>query len=117
MAMTSQTISSGMICIDKTIGYEDAIIVNSGGTAINTTVNLGLLKISSGGLASNANAFFGGWINVLAGGTAYRIVENGGNVIVEDGAVVCGDHSAARGLANDDAALDGLNRVREYLAV
>ena len=88
MAMTSQTISSGMICIDKTIGYEDAIIVNSGGTAINTTVNLGLLKISSGGLASNANAFFGGWINVLAGGTAYRIVENGGNVIVEDGAVV-----------------------------
>jgi len=89
MEKISQTISSGMICNDKTIeGPEDFIFVSSGGTAINTTVYLGALFISSDGLASGINAFFGGRIKVQAGGTAYKIVENGGNVIVEDGAVV-----------------------------
>jgi len=63
--------------------------IHSGTTAVNTTVaTAGRLHVFSGGTADRTTVNSRGTLFVSSGGTAMEIMENGGFVLVEDGADV-----------------------------
>ena len=66
----------------------ESMSVHSNTVAESTTINRGIMYISSGGIAKDTIVNAGGDLFVSSGGTAVQIVENGGNVYFEDGANV-----------------------------
>lgn len=102
----SATIHSGTIADGTTIS-EALLYVSSGGRIENTTVlrggaldvrscgtmhdtvisSGGSVFVRSGGIAKSIAVLRGGTLTVYSGGTATEIMENGGNVRINDGAV------------------------------
>ena len=79
-------ISSGVV--SSGIELDAFMTVLSGGTAVNTVVSGGgSLCVLNGGTADNTTVLSGGELTVYIGGTATNIIENGGCVLLHDGAL------------------------------
>ena len=71
-----------------TVNYNGSAVVDSGGTANSITVNSkGFLRIDPGGTANGIFLNSGGFITVKSGGTATEILEDGGYIDMDSGAV------------------------------
>ena len=96
------------------------LLVASGGTANNTTVNSGGLTVSSGGTANSTTVNFGG-LTVSSGGTANSIMLNSGTLYVWSGGTLNNTtmnsnsylHISSGGTANNTT----VNSNRGYMVV
>ena len=85
----NQLLSHAAILEDKVIGSNGDLFVMAGGTANNAAVNSsGFAYVSSGGTANNISVDTFGQLHISSGATVTAIKENGGTVIVDDGADV-----------------------------
>ena len=78
-------VNKGETISGLTLEYD--IYVNSGGTAIDTTINdriSGALFITPGGSANGATVNSGGYMRIEPDGKAKNVVENGGYVYIDD---------------------------------
>ena len=83
----SATIHSGTTATCTTASSGGKLYVSSGGSALDNTVNSGgSLAVHSGGSAADNIVHYGGSFTVHSGGSAAGIVEDGGYVLIEDGA-------------------------------
>ena len=80
-------VSSGVVISGLKLNTDMTVL--SGGKVMNTVVsNGGSLDVHCGGVAENTAVFSGGELTVWSCGTAMKIIENGGNVEIKDGATV-----------------------------
>jgi len=79
-------VSRGGVANSTTVNVYGSMFISSGGTANNTTVNGGIMRVNSG--TASSTTVNKGSMYVASGGIATEIVENGGYVNVGDGAIV-----------------------------
>ena len=108
-ANSATVISNGRLSVEGTanstavINYGNMTIRNHG-TANDTTVDGGIVEVSSGGVVENASVNFGGHLIVWSGGTASAIKENGGAVSSAYGANVTFVPNTISGLTLNNAS-------------
>ena len=85
----SATLHSGTTALDTTVASTGAMYVFDGGRISNTTLeNYGSAYVSGGAAADGVRLNNFGSVFVSSGGTALNILENGGCVTAEEGAVL-----------------------------
>jgi autotransporter passenger strand-loop-strand repeat protein/uncharacterized repeat protein (TIGR03803 family) len=82
-----QILSSGEVLSGVTVGSTKAVVVENGARILSSVVDVGgVVRVSSGGTASDLSISSGGTLLVLAGGTADpTIISGGGTEIVSSG--------------------------------
>ena len=100
------TLSGGLMCIFsggtalKTYGSDGEIIISDGGIANSTTLeDYGDLYVSKGGFASNTT-MNGGYMKILQGGKADKIIVNEGDLYISSGGSAANIQVAANGRLN-----------------
>jgi autotransporter passenger strand-loop-strand repeat protein len=115
--VSSGVVSSGLTLFGP-LDSVDMLIVDSGGTLIDTTVDIGWLVEVKGGVTSGIIVSYGGTEDILSGTDEYSIVDGGTQTVdgTAIGTIVNGGEQTVEGLAIGSVINDGLQSVFEGVA-
>ena len=115
---TSMTVHSNTVAQDITIAAAGVMYIYDGGIANDAIINsAGVMYISSGGTVENTTVNHKGSMIFSSGASATGIVENGGYVSVDEGAVVTFASNSVCGLTIKTSMTVHSNTVAQDIAV